>query len=70
VHGEAFSEADWLALSYAGEHLRWYLERIILVALGWDIEKSSVSKTALSRFYAHWKWEEERDKLNLRLKNP
>lgn len=70
VHGEAFSEADWLALSYAGEHLRWYLERIILMALGWDIEKSSVSKTALRLFYAHWKWEEERDKLNLRLKNP
>ena len=70
VHGEAFSETDWLALSYAGQHLRWYLERIILVALGWDIEKSSVSKAALSLFYAHWKWEEERNKLDLRLKSP
>ena len=70
VHGEAFSESDWLALSYAGEHLRWYLERIILIALGWDIGKSSVSKTALRLFYAHWKWPEERDKLASRLQNP
>lgn len=70
VHGEAFSEADWLALSYAGEHLRWYLERVILIALGWDIEKSSVSKSALRLFYAHWKWQGERNKLASRLKNP
>lgn len=70
VHGEAFSEADWLALSYAGEHLRWYLERIVLIVLGWDIKRSSVSKTALRAFYAHSNWKEERDKLNLRLKNP
>jgi hypothetical protein len=44
--------------------------RIILMALGWDIEMSSVSKTALRLFYAHSKWKEERDKLTLRLKNP
>jgi hypothetical protein len=63
VHGEAFSESEWLALSYASEHLRWYLERIILLALRWDIKKSSVSTAALGNFYAYWKWKEERDRL-------
>lgn len=69
VHGEAFSEG-WLALSYAGVHRRWSQERIILIALGWDIEKSSVSISALRLFNGHWKWKEERDKLTLTLKNP
>ncbi len=69
VHGEAFSEPDWTALSYAAEHLRWYLERIILIALGWDFEKSSVSKSALRLFYAHSDWQRERDKLKISLKS-
>jgi hypothetical protein len=56
VHGDAFSEDDWLALSYAGENLHWYLERIILVALGWDVEKSAVAAGTLRRYVAHqWK---------------
>lgn len=63
VHGEAFSEQEWPALSYAGEHLRWHLERIILVALGWDIEKSTVSDRALRLFTAYQKWEQERNQL-------
>jgi len=70
VHGEAFSEQEWLALSYAGEHLRWHLERIILVALGWDVEKSAVSNGALRLFYAHQDWKKERDKLTTRLSFP
>lgn len=70
VHGEAFSEQDWLALSYAGEHLRWYLERIILVALGWDAEKSTVSNRALRLFYAYQNWEQERNQLTARLSTP
>jgi hypothetical protein len=63
VHGEAFSEVDWTALSYAGEHLRWHLERIILAALGWDIEKSKVSNRVLSLFTAYQAWTPERDRL-------
>lgn len=53
VHGDAFSEEDWLALSYAAENLQWHLERIILVALGWDVEKSAVAAGRLRLFYAH-----------------
>lgn len=67
VHGEAFTEQQWLALSYAGEHLRWHLERIILVALGWDIEKSAVSTRALGLVTAYQNWEQERDKLASRV---
>lgn len=70
VHGEAFTEREWTALSYAGEHLRWYLERIILVALGWDIEKSAVSTRALGLFTAYQNWRQERDKLASRLLPP
>jgi hypothetical protein len=70
VHGEAFTEQEWLALSYAGEHLRWHLERIILIALGWDIEKSAVSTRALGFFTAYQKWKQERDKLATRLSPP
>jgi hypothetical protein len=70
VHGEAFSEQEWLALSYAGEHLRWHLERIILVALGWDVEKSAVSDRRLRLFYAYQNWKQERDKLTTRLSPP
>jgi hypothetical protein len=70
VHGEAFSEQEWTALSYAGEHLRWHLERIILFALGWDIEKSAVSTSALGLFTAYQRWKQERDKLASRLSPP
>ncbi len=70
VHGEAFSEQEWLALSYAGEHLRWHLERIILVALGWDVEKSTLSKRALGCFTAYQNWRQERNQLSSRLSSP
>jgi hypothetical protein len=70
VHGEAFSEQEWPALSYAGEHLRWHLERIILVALGWDVERSSVSDRALRLFTAYQKWKQERNQLASRLSPP
>lgn len=70
VHGEAFSEQEWRALSYAGEHLRWHLERIILVALGWDVEKSTVSERALGSFTAYQNWNQERNQLASRLSSP
>jgi hypothetical protein len=70
VHGEAFSEKEWLALSYAGEHLRWHLERIILVALGWDVEKSTVSDGALRLFNAYRNWKQECNQLVSRFSPP
>jgi hypothetical protein len=70
VHGEAFSEQEWLALSYAGEHLRWHLERIILATLGWDVEKSTVSTRSLRLFYAYQNWEQERNRLTGRASPP
>ena len=70
VHGEAFSEQEWLALSYAGEHLRWHLERIILIALGWDVEKSTVSNRVLGLFTAYQNWKRERGQLTSRLPSP
>jgi hypothetical protein len=70
VHGEAFSEQEWLALSYAGEHLRWHIERIILVALGWDVEKSTVSGRALGFFTAYQNWKQERNQLAGWLSSP
>lgn len=63
VHGEAFSEHDSLALSYAGDHLCWHLERILLIALGWDFQKSHVSDGTLRRFCAHADWKTEQSKL-------
>ena len=63
VHGEAFSEDEWLALSYAGEHLQWHLERIILVALGWDFQDSHVSDRALRDFYAYANWKSVQSKI-------
>ena len=70
AHGEAFSEQEWTALSYAGEHLRWHLERIILAALGWDVEKSTVSKRALTLFTACRDWKRELNQLVSRPSSP
>lgn len=59
VHGEAFSEEDWKSLSYAGEHLRWHLERIILLSLEWDVQQSTVSMNALRLFFSFHDWQRE-----------
>jgi hypothetical protein len=64
AHGDAFSEDDTLALSYAGENLRWYLERLILLSLGWDIQESTVSPRYLGFYYAH-RWQPEQTKLQV-----
>ena len=53
VHGDTFSEEDFLALSYASENLTWILERILLLALGWKIDDSYVSPRSLWNFNAH-----------------
>jgi hypothetical protein len=64
VHGEAFSEEDFLPLSIAAENLQWYLERVILLSLGWDIEHSDVSPGALSRYVAY-NWRDEQSKFKI-----
>lgn len=53
AHGEAFTEEDFLALSYASQNLEWTLERILLLSLGWKIDESYVSLRKLQHFYAH-----------------
>jgi hypothetical protein len=65
VHGDAFTaESDFVALSIAAENLKWILERILLVALGWDIELSSVSARKLNWHTAHnWKGQQQSFKL-------
>jgi len=38
VHGEHFGPNQYEALMFAGLHLRWTVERMILAVLGWDAE--------------------------------
>lgn len=57
AHGDTFSEADFLGLSYAAQNLEWTLERILLLILGWDIEESHVSARTVKRYFAH-QWRE------------
>ena len=64
VHGDVFTERDWIALSYAEEHLRWTLERILLVSLGWGIKLSSVSPEKL-RSYCAYDWKGQQQSLKL-----
>lgn len=53
AHGDTFTEADVLGLSYATQNLEWTLERILLLALGWNIDQSYVSMRSLQLFSAH-----------------
>jgi hypothetical protein len=64
VHGEAFAEEDFMPLSLAAENLQWYLERIILLSLGWNIEESAVSPKVLKRYVAY-DWREEQSKFRV-----
>lgn len=64
VHGEVFGQNDWKALSYAAENLHWILERIILISLGWDFQRSAVSSAALRAFHAY-NWQAEQQSLKL-----
>ena len=64
VHGEIFGQNDWTALGYAAENLHWILERIILLSLGWDFQKSTVSPAAL-RLYNAYHWQAEQQKLRV-----
>ncbi len=64
VHGDTFSEEDYVALSSASQNLSWILERILLLAVGWDMNKSDVSPRALQKFYGY-QWQAEQAKLKL-----
>lgn len=64
VHGDTFGEEDFLALSFASDNLSWILERILLLALGWNIDNSDVSSRCLENFYSY-KWRTEQRKLKL-----
>jgi hypothetical protein len=64
AHGDAFSEDDFLALSYASENLTWTLQRILLLALNWKIDDSYVSQRSLRNFYAY-QWQSVQQGLKL-----
>ena len=49
VHGEPLPPNLARALSYARDHLEFILERLILRALDWDIERSQVSQIYLKK---------------------
>lgn len=60
VHGGVFGEREGLALSVAAENLQWTLERVLLTALGWDVQRSDVSPASLRKYTAYsWKqWQQ------------
>lgn len=63
VHGDPFVERPPEALACAGLHLGWVVERMILCALGWPIERSNVRRDFLSATYPeHANWEAEQAK--------
>jgi hypothetical protein len=64
AHGDAFSEDDFLALSYASENLTWTLQRILLLALNWKIDDSYVSQRSLLNFCAY-QWQAVQQGLKL-----
>jgi hypothetical protein len=56
AHGEPISIGERTALLYAGLHLRWTLERLILTALRWPISKSMVKPEFLRHLIPYnWK---------------
>jgi hypothetical protein len=56
AHGDTFTEADFLGLSYAVQNLEWTLERMLLLILGWPTSESHVSLRSLQRYFAYqWK---------------
>lgn len=53
AHGDTFTEADFLGLSYATQNLEWTLERMLLLILGWQIDESYVSLRSVQLYFAH-----------------
>ncbi len=53
AHGDTFTEADLLPLSYAAQNLEWILERMLLLILGWPVDDSYASLRSVQRYCAH-----------------
>ena len=54
VHGKVFTaRGDFQLLSIAAENLQWFLERVLLATLGWEVHRSEVSRKNLSKYTAH-----------------
>lgn len=61
VHGDPFRHRPAQALLYAGEHLRWTAERMLLSVFGWPVARSNVSPDYLTRTSeAYGCWRDER----------
>lgn len=59
VRGKVFTaRGDFKSLSIAAENLQWLLERILLATLGWEVDRSEVSRENLSKYTAH-QWASE-----------
>lgn len=63
VHGEMLGEGYYKALIIAKFHLQWTVERMILVMLGWPVEKSNVDAWYLSPMAMYKGWDSERANL-------
>jgi hypothetical protein len=61
VHGEHFSQKNYEGLTYAREHLRWTIERMVLAVLGWSVEKSNVSSGYLRMMNPYMYWRAAKD---------
>ena len=55
AHGEPIAFGEMTALVYAGFHLRWTLERLVLSTLGWPVSKSLVKPESL-RYLNPYNW--------------
>ncbi|MGA3035066.1 MAG: hypothetical protein ABSD70_17405 [Terracidiphilus sp.] len=65
VHGKVFTaRGDFRSLSIAAENLQWLLERVLLATLGWEVDRSEVSRKNLSKYTAH-QWASEFKSLKL-----
>ncbi len=64
VHGETFAKtnAEFLPLRIANEHLKWTVERMLISVLGWPVKKSAVAvnHTTCSSDEKNGKWQEYR----------
>ncbi len=65
VHGKVFTaRSDFQSLSIAAENLQWLLERVLLATLGWEVDRSEVSRNSLRKYTAH-QWASEFKSLKL-----
>jgi hypothetical protein len=60
AHGEYLNPAQTLALLYAGQHLRWTVERVVLSLLGWPVPQSKVRPSFLAHMHAYHNWRPSR----------